>query len=148
MNTNDLLKLHEHTVDSWNRHDVKKWLTIMDDGIVLYDTGYSEPIRGKAAMEKYFTAWIAAFPDFKMKTFNTVIAGNDIAAEVEGRGTNTGSLIISDRPEIPATNKKVASRFSYFAKVKNGKVIECHVYSDVAGIMTQLGIQEVHEAHV
>lgn len=148
MNANDLLKLHEIVVDSWSRHDVKKWLTIMDDNIVFYDTGHHEPIRGKAALEKYFNAWIVAFPDFKMKSLNTVLAGNDIAAEVEGSGTNKGSLISRGQPEIPPTNKKMTSRFSYFAKVRNGKVVECHVYTDVAGMMAQLGLHEVYEAHI
>lgn len=147
MTTNDLLKLHEHVVDSWSQHDAKKWLTIMDDNIVFYDTGYPEPIRGKAALEKYFNAWIAAFPDFKMKSLNAVVAGNDIAAEIEGSGTNTGSLITGNQPEIPATNRKMTSRFSYFAKVNNGKVSEVHVYTDVAGMITQLGLQPVHEMH-
>lgn len=148
MNANDLLKLHQHVIDSWSRHDAKKWLTIMDDDIVFYDTGYPEPIIGKPALEKYFNAWIAAFPDFKMKSLNAVVAGNYIAAEIEGSGTNKGSLIASGRPELPPTNKKMTSRLSYFAKVRNGKIVECHIYSDVAGMMTQLGIQEVHEAHV
>lgn len=147
MNANDLLKLHEQVVDSWNRHDSKKFVALMDENVVFNDTGIPKPIKGKAEVEKYFNAWIAAFPDFKMKTLNTVISDDCIAAEVECSGTNTGALKMSDRPEIPATNKKLTTRDSFFAKVKNGKTIDVRIYSDVAGMMAQLGLHELQEAH-
>lgn len=147
MTANDLLKLHEQVIDSWNRHDSKKFLALMDENVVFNDTGIPRPIKGKAEVEKYFTEWIAAFPDFKMKTLNTVISDDCIAAEVECSGTHTGSLKTFDRPEIPATNKKLTSRISFFAKVKNGKTIDVRIYSDVAGMMTQLGLHELQEAH-
>lgn len=147
MNANDLLKLHEQVVDSWNRHDSKKFVALMDENVVFNDTGIPKPIKGKAEVEKYFNAWIAAFPDFKMKTLNTVISDDCIAAEVECSGTNTGALKMSDRPEIPATNKKLTTRDSFFAKVKNGKTIDVRIYSDVAGMMVQLGLHELQEAH-
>lgn len=147
MNANDLLKLHEQVVDSWNRHDSKKFIALMDENIVFNDTGVPRPIKGKADAEKYFNAWIAAFPDFKMKTLNTVISDDCIAAEVECSGTNNGSLKMFDQPEIPATHKKLTSRVSFFAKVKNGKTIDVRIYSDVAGMMIQLGLHELQEAH-
>jgi predicted ester cyclase len=147
MNANDLIKLHEQVVDSWSRHDAKKLLALMDENIVFHDTGVPGPINGKAELEKYFNAWVAAFPDYKMKTLNTVVSDDYIAAEIEGSGTNKGPLSMRDQPEMPATNRKLTSRVSYFAKVKNGKIIDVYIYSDVAGMMGQLGLQEVHEAH-
>lgn len=147
MNANDLLKLHEQVVDSWNRHDSKKFVALMDENIVFNDTGIPKPIKGKAEVEKYFNAWIAAFPDFRMKTLNTVISGERTAAEVECSGTHTGSLKMFDLPEIPATNKKLTNRISFFATVKNGKTVDVHIYSDVAGMMAQLGLHELQEAH-
>jgi len=147
MNTNDLLKLHEQVVDSWNRHDSKKFVTYMDENIVLHDTSNPKPIKGKADAEKYFNTWITAFPDLTMKTLNTVISDDYIAAEVECSGINKGPLKIGDQPEIPATNRKVTIRVCFFAKVKNGKTTEVRTYPDVAGMMVQLGLQEVHEVH-
>ncbi len=147
MNANDLLKLHEQVVDSWNRHDSKKFVALMDENIVFNDTGIPKPIKGKAEVEKYFNAWIAAFPDFKMKTLNTVISDDRIATEVECSGKHTGSLKMFDQPVIPATNKQLTSRISFFSKVKNGKALDVRIYSDVAGMMTQLGLHELQEAH-
>jgi predicted ester cyclase len=147
MNANDLLKLHEQVVDSWNRHDSKKFVTYMDENIVLNDTSNPKPIKGKRDAEVYFNTWITAFPDFTMKPLNTVISGDYIAAEVECSGTNKGPLKIGDQPEFPATNKKVTNKVCFFAKVKNGKATEVRTYPDVAGMMVQLGLHEFHVEH-
>jgi predicted ester cyclase len=41
--------------------------------------------------------------------------------------------------EIPPTGKTVIGKGTYFARVKNGKVIEFNSYPDIAGMMMQLG---------
>lgn len=147
MNVNELLTLHEQVVDSWNRHDSKKFLTYLDENIVLYDTSLPKPVKGKLEAEKYFNLWTTAFPDFKMKTINTVIAGDYVAAEIECTGTHTGPLRIGEQPEIPPTNKRAINRMSFFAKIRDGKTLEVRTYPDVAGMMIQLGLHELAEAH-
>ena len=147
MSDNDVLKLNEQVIDSWNSHDTKKFLTYVDEKIVWYDVASPEPIRGKQGAEQFFNGWSTGFPDFKMKVLNTVVSAEDIAVELEFSGTNTGPLKMGDQPEIPATNRKVVNRGCYFAKVKNGKFIEVRSYPDLAGMMMQLGLMEMHEAH-
>ena len=147
MSANDILKLHEQVVDSWNRHDTKKFATYVDENIVWNDIASPEPIRGKAGAEEFLNNWITAFPNFTMKTLNTVISDDKIAAELEFSGTNTGPLKVGDQPEIPATNRKVTNRGCVFGKVKNGKFIEIRSYPDLAGMMMELGLMEIHEAH-
>ncbi|MBK5269470.1 MAG: hypothetical protein JJE22_00520, partial [Bacteroidia bacterium] len=46
-----------------------------------------------------------------------------------------------------ATGKRVTNKGCYFGKVKNGKFIEVRTYPDLAGMMMQLGLMEMHEAH-
>ena len=82
-----------------------------------------------------------------MKTLNTIVADDKIAIELEFSGTNTGPLKVGDQPEIPATNKKVTNKGCYFGKVKHGKFVEVRTYPDLAGMMMQLGLLEIHEAH-
>lgn len=147
MTPNEMLKLHEQVVDAWNRHDPKKFISLLDENIVLYDTSIPTPVKGKAQAEQYFNNWVRAFPDFKMKTVNTVIAGDDIAAEIECTGTHKGPLKIGDQPEIPATNRQGKVRMCFFAKVKGEKTLEVRCYPDVAGMMIQLGLHELAEAH-
>jgi len=147
MSTSDILKLHEAVVDSWNRHDPKKFATYIDENVVWNDTGSPEPIKGKAGAEEFLNNWIRAFPDFTMKVRNTIVEEDQIAAELEFSGTNTGPLKVGDQPEIHATNRKVTNRGCVFGKVKNGKFIEIRSYPDLAGMMMELGLMEVHEAH-
>lgn len=147
MSAKDILKLHEEVIDSWNRHDPKKFATYIDENVVWHDTSSPEPITGRTGAEEFLGNWIAAFPDFTLKTVNTIIEEDKIAAELEFSGTNTGPLVVGNQPEIPATNRKVTNRGCVFGKVKNGKFIEIRSYPDLAGMMMELGLMEIHEAH-
>jgi len=147
MTSNDVLKLHNDVMDSWNRHDTKKFLTYVDENIVWLDVSSPQPLRGKSGAEQFFNAWKTAFPDLRINPKTPVISGDNIAVELEFSGTNSGTLKIGEQPEIHPTNKRVNNRGSYFGKVKNGKFIEVHTYPDLAGMMQQLGIMEMHEAH-
>ena len=144
MSANDVIKLNDAVMDSWNRHDTKKFLTYCDESIVWRDSASPEPARGKAGAEEFFNMWTTAFPDFRLKTLNQVANDDSIAVEIEFTGTNTGPLKMGDQPEIPATNRKVTNNGCYFGKVKNGKFTEVHSYPDLAGMMVQLGLQEAH----
>ena len=144
MNANDLIKLNEAVIESWNRHDTKKFLTYCDDHIVWRDTAMPEPVKGKEGAAGFFNMWSTAFPDFRIRPLNKVVSEDSIAVEIEFSGTNTGPMKMGDQPEIPATNKKVTNRGCYFARLKNAKFIEVHTYPDLAGMMVQLGLNEVH----
>ncbi|MFQ5947539.1 MAG: hypothetical protein ACE5KX_01590 [Acidimicrobiia bacterium] len=44
-------------------------------------------------------------------------------------------------PEIPPTGISVkAAKGAYFARVRNGEIVEFHSYPDIAGLMGQLGL--------
>jgi predicted ester cyclase len=147
MSTNDILRLHEQVIDSWNRHDAKKFATYIDENVDWIDASRPEPIRGKAGAEEFLNNWVTAFPDLTLKTLNTIVADDKLAVELEFSGTNTGPLKVGDQPEISATNRKVTARGCILSKAKNGKFIEIRGYPDLAGMMMQLGLMEIHEAH-
>lgn len=147
MSANDVIKLNDAVLDSWNRHDVKKFLTYCDESIVWRDTASPDPIKGKPGAEEFFNSWSTAFPDLRIKELNKIASEESIAVEIEFSGTNNGSLRMGDQPEIPATHRSVTNRGCYFGKIKNGKFVEVHTYPDLAGMMVQLGLSEVHEVH-
>jgi len=147
MNTNDVTKLNDAVLESWNRHDTKKFLTYCDDNIVWRDIGSPEPLNGKNGAGDFFNMWTTAFPDLRIKPLSQLASEDRIAVEIEFSGTNTGPLKMGDQPEIHATNRKITNYGCYFAKVKNGKFIEVHTYPDMAGMMVQLGLHEMHAAH-
>jgi steroid delta-isomerase-like uncharacterized protein len=147
MNANDVIKLNEEVIKSWNAHDTVKFLTYCDQNITWTDVAVPQPYRGKEGAGKFFDTWLKAFPDLKIKVINTIATPDSIAVELEFSGTNTGQLKMSDMPGIPATNKKViASKGAYLGWIKDGKFVRVNTYPDMAGMMAQLGL--LQEAHV
>jgi predicted ester cyclase len=72
---------------------------------------------------------------------NRVVTDDQVAAEVEFTGTNSGPMQMAPgAPTIPATGKKVMGKGTYFVRVRNGKGVEVHSYPDGAGLMMQLGL--------
>jgi len=103
------------------------------------DASSPEPITTPDQVRQYMDAWYRAFPDMRVKTTNRVVSDNQVAAEVEFTGTNTGPLAFGGN-EIPATGKSVVGTGAYFAKVEDGKIVSFAAHPDTAGLMAQLGL--------
>lgn len=88
---------------------------------------------------EYCRGWFTAFPDMQIRRQNRIIADEQVAAELEFTGTNTGPLNAGGQ-EIPATGKSVRARGTYFVKARDGKIVEFHTHPDLAGMMGQLGL--------
>ena len=145
MTIQDVINLNDNVIRSWNDHDVEKFQSYCDPKIVWNDVAYPKPFNGKEGAKTFFNQWMTAFPDFKVKIQNTVATENSIACEFEFTGTNTGTLQLGDGNSVPATRKKVTSKGTYFAKVRDGKFIQVNTYPDMIGMMMQLGL--MHEMH-
>jgi predicted ester cyclase len=98
-----------------------------------------DEMRTRDEAKQYMQGWFTAFPDMRIRTTNRVIGEDAIPAEVEFTGTNTGSLSMGGM-QMPATGKSVVSKGAYFARVKDGKVVEFSSHPDAAGMMMQLGM--------
>ena len=141
MSVQDNLKLDEENIAAWNAHDVDRLLAILSDDIVWHDIGNPQPLQGKDGARQFAQGWFAAFPDIKLTVTNRVVTEDQVAAEVQFTGTNSGPLELAPgAPPIPATGKKVNGKGTYFVRIKNGKAVEVHTYPDAAGMMMQLGL--------
>jgi len=141
MSIQDNLKLDEENIAAWNAHDIDRFLAIVSDDIVWHDVGNPQPYKGKEAVRQYMQGWFSAFPGIKITVKNRLITEDQVAAEVEFTGTNTGPLELAPgAPLIPATGKQVTGKGTYFVRIKNGKAVEVHTYPDAAGMMMQLGL--------
>jgi steroid delta-isomerase-like uncharacterized protein len=142
MSIQDNIKLNEAVIAAINAHDLEKYKSYYTDDALVTDLGNPAPQRGKEAVGKELQAYLTAFPDFKLMVKNQVVSEDQFAAEVEFSGTNSGPIQMApDAPAIPATGKKVtAVQGTFFVKIRNNKVYELHVYSDIAGVMMQLGL--------
>ncbi|HWQ33644.1 MAG TPA: ester cyclase [Blastocatellia bacterium] len=97
--------------------------------------------RGAQALRQIVSMYRTAFPDSQCTIDETVIQGDVIAARWTARGTNTGSL-----GNNAPTGRKVMVTGVDLLKISNGKIVECHVIWDAAGMLQQLGLAQTLKA--
>ena len=141
MSVQDNLKLDEEEIAAWNAHDVERALAIFPDDVMWQDVTSPQPFNGKDAIRQYLQGWFSAFPDIKITVRNRAITEDQVAAEIDFVGTNSGPLQLAPgAPAIPATGRTVHGMGTYFVRFKNGQPVEVHSYPDAAGMMMQLGL--------
>jgi steroid delta-isomerase-like uncharacterized protein len=141
MSVQENIKLDEDFIAAWNAHDPNAAVAVLSDDVVWQDVASPQPMQGKDAIRSYLGGWFTAFPDLDGVVKNRVVTEDQIAAEIEFTGTNSGPLQLAPGgPAIPATGKKVTGKGTYFVRVQNGKGVEVHSYPDAAGLMMQLGL--------
>jgi steroid delta-isomerase-like uncharacterized protein len=138
MSKQELERIDDQGMAAWDAHDANAFVSLFADDFVWYDWTQPEPIRDKEAARKYFSSWSKAFPDLSSKQTARVVGEDSVAGEVEWTGTNSGPMEMGGK-EIPPTNKTAIGRGSYFAFIRDGKIVEFRSHPDVAGIMIQLG---------
>lgn len=139
MTKDEIKRIDERGLAAWDNHDAAAFMDLFADKFIWHDWTVPEPMQDKAAGKQYFGGWMTAVPDMKLTLVSRVIGDDSLASEIEFRGTNSGPLMMGGK-SIPATNKKVVGRGSYFAKIKDGKIVEFRSHPDVAGLLMQLGL--------
>jgi steroid delta-isomerase-like uncharacterized protein len=141
MSVQENTRLDEEFIAAWNAHDADRALALLSEDVVWQDVASPEPMHGKAAIRPYLQGWFTAFPDLNATVKNRVVSEDQVAAEVEFTGTNSGPMQMAPgAPAIPATGKKVKGQGTYFVRIQNGKGVAVHSYPDGAGMMMQLGL--------
>lgn len=138
MSRDEIERLDDQGMTAWDTHDADAFADLFADEFTVNDVAMPEPITTRDGVRQYAEGWFTAFPDMSVKQMNRVVSDDAVAAEVQFTGTNTGPMIMAGK-EIPPTGKPVVGKGTYFARVRNGKVVEFNSYPDIAGMMMQLG---------
>jgi steroid delta-isomerase-like uncharacterized protein len=138
MSRADVERIDDQGIAAWDSHDADAFADLMADDFVWTDLTLPEPMRTKDEARQYAQAWFTAFPDMRVKETNRIVTDDAVAAELEFTGTNTGPMMMAGR-EIPPTGKTVLGKGAYFARIKDGKIVQYNTHPDVAGLMMQLG---------
>jgi steroid delta-isomerase-like uncharacterized protein len=138
MSKEEVERIDDQGMAAWQRHDVDAFGEVFAEDVVLTDVSLPEPMRGREAAKTWASGWFTAFPDMNLKQTNRVVSDDSVAGEVEFTGTNSGPMVMGGK-EIPPTNKTVIGRGAYFARVRDGKMVEFSAHPDIAGMMMQLG---------
>ena len=138
MSRADVERIDDQGIAAWDNHDADAFANLLADDFVWTDLTLPEPMRTKDEARQYAQAWFTAFPDMRVKETNRIVTDDAVAAELEFTGTNTGPMMMTGR-EIPPTGKTVLGKGAYFARIKDGKIVQYNTHPDVAGLMMQLG---------
>ncbi len=85
--------------------------------------------------KRSFTAFRAAFPDWRMKTTELVAEGNTVVGRFRCSGTNQGEF-----KGVPPTGRRMEVDEVYFLRVKDGKFVYFWGLEDDLARMRQLGL--------
>jgi steroid delta-isomerase-like uncharacterized protein len=126
--------------EAFNRQDAATFASLYAADAVVHDPQYSEPLKGREAIQRDATEWWAAFPDTEVRFLD--VLGNEAsgAAEAQFSGTHKGSLA-GPSGTISPTNKRIDMRLAIFVRVNSqGLITEERRYYDMAGFAQQLGL--------
>lgn len=139
MSRAEVEQLDDRGLAAWDQHNTAEFTGLLADDFTFSDVMTPEPFHSREQVKSYMDAWFSAFPDMHLKTTRRVVSDDEVAAEVEFTGTNTGPLRMGNQ-EIPATGKSVVGSGTYFASIRDGKIVSFRVHPDVASMMGQLGL--------
>lgn len=134
----DNARIASDTYEAWNERDFDRFAEGMAEAEMI-DTGSGERWEGREGAITFAQMWANAFPDGRIEIDNVVDAGDSVAIEFTGRGTQTGTLV-SAAGEIPATGRSVELKLCDVWTFENGKAKTVRMYLDTGSMMTQLGL--------
>jgi steroid delta-isomerase-like uncharacterized protein len=149
MKQNEVVKFNEQVIDAWNKHDAEKFLSYCDENALWKINGGEESYHGKKEIREYFNRWRNAFPDLHLTIRNKMANEESICVEFQFSGTQNGKLYLKNgMPELDPTHRKINTYGSYTSMLKNGKIMETHLYTDRLALIEQLGVESelIHHA--
>lgn len=135
MAISQMSRLLEDLAAAWTFHDIEKVLSLCTDDCVYEDVTMGVVNRGKAELQAFAGAVLAAFPDFKMDLTSGFTAGNWACAEWTMSGTHQGDL-----PGMAATGKSFSLRGASICELQDGKIKRNSDYWDMVTFLKQIGL--------
>ncbi|HSQ79421.1 MAG TPA: ester cyclase [Candidatus Bathyarchaeia archaeon] len=120
----------------WNKGEFDAWKQMHADEYAYYSPSNStKPVSGQETIEMQ-KAFIRSFPDAKLSIEELIAVGDRVISRYIFTGTHKGEF-----SGIPATGNRVQASGVMMTRIKNGKVVEDREDYDIAGMMTQLGME-------
>ncbi|MCA1602126.1 MAG: ester cyclase [Acidobacteria bacterium] len=116
----------------------KRELAVADEIIAPDFTDY-DPVSGQkpglGGYKEMVGAFLAAFPDLRVKSEDVIAEGDKVVVRWSARGTHSGALM-----NIPATGKQVTLKGVDILRITGGKIVERWGEFDALGMLHQLGV--------
>lgn len=130
------LSINDATYRAWNAHDPDAVAAVFAEDAVLREAGRPDETRGRAAIRDRAALLLRAFSDFRLERLALVVEGDAHADRWIMTGTHDGDLW-----GIAPTGRRVRIEGATFTRLgTDGLVVEDVHFTDLAGLMTQLGL--------
>ncbi len=123
-----------------NAHDSDRLTDLLDEGFVWEGTSTSG-VRATTAAWRFL---FSAFPDLRLEPEQVLVQGDAVVARWRLIGTHLADLALTGpggplRP-VAATKRRIDLPACSVSDVKNGRIVRCWVYRDIATLLRQLGL--------
>ncbi len=122
--------------DAWHKRSLDEAYEAYDDALVFYRPPFPSVV-GKAANIASDADMLAAFTDTRLAIDELVVEADTAVARWSWQAAHTGA---SPNLGIPATGKTVQLAGCSIYHFRGGKIVEQWEYSDLLGLMQQLGV--------
>jgi steroid delta-isomerase-like uncharacterized protein len=123
--------------DSFNERRFNHALKNVSDDVIIHNIAQNIQIYGKEGFLGFMNFWITAFPDAKVEIKSINPSGEKVITEFTGRGTHDG-MLETPMGKVGPTGKKINISFCEIFHFNNRKIVESHLYFDLATMMQQL----------
>lgn len=122
--------------DFWHKEDIEAAYAIYSDDVVFQRIPFP-PMVSKVTNMQADAGVLAAFSDNKTTIDEIIIEGDAGAIRWTWEATHSG---VSPSLGIPPTGKRVSIVGCSVFHFRNGKIVEQWEYSDLLGLLQQLGV--------
>ena len=130
------LAVNDATYVAWNVHDADGVAVVFAEDAVLREAGRPDEIRGRSAIRERAVTLLRGFSDFRLERLALVVDGDAHADRWVMTGTHDGELF-----GVPPSGRRVRIEGATFTRLgADGLVVEDVHFTDMAGLLAQLGI--------
>jgi predicted ester cyclase len=136
----DLKKIADKITRTVNSGDPVAITKLYAPGAVMLQSGEQGPVRGHAALLKYYQGMYKSFPDMKVEWSSILFSGDTIVFEGVNRGTFSCPMTTPEG-DVGPTGKSFNMRLVFIGEISpDGLIAEDRTYFDNQDFMRQVGL--------
>jgi predicted ester cyclase len=120
--------------EGFNAHNLDVWDEVCTTDFINHNPALPTPDADLPTIKQLIGVLLAAFPDMTSSEDDLIAVGDKVVTRRTLRGTHKGEFM-----GIAPTGKEMAFSGAWLVQLSNGKLKQQWVYSDLLGLLRQLG---------
>jgi steroid delta-isomerase-like uncharacterized protein len=141
MTREHITALFEQRRQALTRHDAATLANLHAEKGLLESPTAGGTVCGRAAIERVYQAWFAAFPDFVFAADDVLVDGDRVVEVATISGTDSGGFM-----GLPPTDKPFHVPMINLCTVKDGHIVHERRVYDFTGLLVQIGVLKAKPA--